>query len=125
MSDEIKKVKKQVEVNVVEMKIEVSEKFFDNMDKAKKQVADKRGFDMTYGEYIEEAMEDLVKMLDEYGAKIMEAHEIIQRQDQMLGLEQKELVEEEPVDPDGEPDKVPDELYAHIVADEDMRVMYQ
>ena len=94
------------------------------MEKAKKQVADKRGFDISYGEYIEEAMNDLVKMVGELQDKVIEASHIIQTQDEALG--QAEIVkDEEPKAPDGEPAEVPDELYAHIVADEDKRVMYQ
>lgn len=126
MSEEVKRVKKQVEVDVVELKIQLSAEFFDNMEKAKKQVADQRGFDISYGEYVEEAMNDLVKMVGELQDKVIEASQIIQKQDEALG--QAEIVQKEPEPGDkveGEPDKVPDELYAHIIKDEDKRTMYQ
>ncbi len=86
MADEFKRVKKQIEVDVVELNIELSAEFFDNMMKAKKQVADKRGYDITIGEYIEEAMNDLVKMVDDYSYKLQQASELIKKQDAMLLL---------------------------------------
>ena len=124
MSD-VKRVKKQVEVEVVELKIELSDEFFSNMEKAKKQVADQRGYDVSYGEYIEEAMNDLVKMVGELQDKVIEASQIIQKQDEELGqvevIKEPEPGEEVP----GEPGEVPPELYAHIIKDEDKRTMYQ
>ena len=125
MSEEVKRVKKVVEVDVVELKIDLSAEFFDNMEKAKKQVADKRGYDISYGKYIEEAMNDLVKMVSELQDKVVEASHIIQEQDKALG-QAEVVVEPEPGEKvEGEPSDVPDELYAHIVKDEDKRVMYQ
>lgn len=125
MSEEVKRKKKQVEVEVVELKIQLSAEFFDNMEKAKKQVADKRGYDITYGEYVEEAMNDLVKMVGELQDKVVEASQIIMKQDEALG--QVEIVKEpEPGEQlEGEPGEVPPELYAHIIKDEDKRTMYQ
>ena len=122
MSEEVKRVKKQVEVEVVELKIQVSDVFFNNMEKAKKQVADKRGYDVSYGEYLEEAMNDLVKMVGELSDQVVQASEIIQKQDAELtgpGAREEKPPEE------GEPGEVPDELYAHIIKDEDKRTMYQ
>lgn len=128
-NEEIVRKKKQVEVNVVEMKIEVSELFFNNMEKAKKQVADKRGYDITYGEYLEEALNDLVKMVDDYAYKIQEASEIIKRQDEMLNgpIEEEGIViEQKPIDPETEQEETepPVELYAHIEKDEAKEIMY-
>ena len=122
MSD-VKRKKKKVEVEVVELKIELSAEFFDNMDKAKKQVADHRGYDVTYGEYIEEAMNDLVKMVEDYSAKLIKASEVIKQQDTALAqpIEEPEPGEEV----EGAPGEVPAELYAHIIKDEDKRTMYQ
>ncbi len=53
------------EVEVVELKIQLSSEFFNNMDEAKKQVAEQRGYDVSYGEYIEEAINDLINMVEE------------------------------------------------------------
>lgn len=121
MSD-VKRKKKKVEVEVVELKIELSAEFFDNMDKAKKQVADARGYDVSYGEYIEEAMNDLVQMVEDYSTKLIQASEIIKQQDSQLPLAPEEESEPEPGEP--QPGEVPPELYAHIVKDEDKRIMY-
>ena len=77
---EVKRKKVKVEKEVVELTIQLSAEFFDNMDKAKKQVADNRGYDISYGEYIEEAMNDLVKMVGELQDKVIEASQIIQAQ---------------------------------------------
>ena len=121
MSNEVKRKTKKVEVEVVELKIELSAEFFDQMETAKKQVADQRGYDVTYGEYIEEAMNDLVKMVETYSEKLYQASEIIKKQDAELPLaepEPGEVVE-------GEPPEVPVELYAHIIKDEDKHTMYQ
>lgn len=125
MSEEVKRKKVQVEVNVVELKVQLSEEFFNNMEKAKKQVADKRGFDISYGEYIEEAMNDLVKMVGELQEKVVEASQIIMKQDEALGAAEV-IKEPEPGEEiEGEPGEVPPELYAHIIKDEDKRTMYQ
>jgi len=121
MSD-VKRKTKKVEVEVVELKIELSAEFFDNMDKAKKQVADARGYDVSYGEYIEEAMNDLVKMVEDYSTKLIQASEIIKQQDSQLPLAPEEEAEPEPGEP--QPGEVPPELYAHIVKDEDKMTMY-
>jgi hypothetical protein len=123
MSEEVQHKTVMVEKRVVELKVEVSEDFFKTMEKAKKEVADKRGYDVSFGEYIEEAMNDLVLMVDEYGAKLIEASKIIHEQDEALG----KLEVEEPVDPEtGEVEaEVPDELYAHIIEDTGREVMYQ
>ena len=122
MSEEVQHKTVMVEKRIVELKVEVSEDFFKTMEKAKKEVADKRGYDVSFGEYIEEAMNDLVLMVDEYGAKLIEASKIIHEQDEALG----KLEVEEPVDPEtGEVEaEVPDELYAHIIDDKDKHIMY-
>jgi uncharacterized protein YpbB len=132
MAEDVKRKKVKVEVEVVELKIQLSTEFFDNMEKAKKQVADQRGYDVSYGEYIQEAMEDLVKMVEEYSSKLVQASEIIKEQDNALGNPTPEEYEkikngEKPVDPStGEVEEdVPEELYAHIIKDEDKRTMYQ
>jgi gas vesicle protein len=66
-----RKVKKIVsEKEVVELTIELSAEFFDNMDKAKQEVAVQRGYDITYGEYMEEALNDLVKMVGQLSEEI-------------------------------------------------------
>jgi hypothetical protein len=116
--DSVKRKKKKVEVDVVELTIELSAEFFDNMEKAKKQVADQRGYDVSYGEYLEEALEDLVNMVEDYSNKLVEASNIIQHQDKQLG-------QPEEVEPEIEDGKAPDELYGHIIKDEDRYTMYQ
>lgn len=130
MSDEVERKKKQIEIDIVELKVEFDEEFFERMETAKKEVANKRGYDVSYGEYIQEAMDDLVKMVDEYGAKLIEASEIIRKQDAALGnptQEEFEAIEkgEDPIDPETKkPEDAPEELYAHIIKDESKEVMY-
>jgi len=129
MKEEVKRVKKQIEVDVVELSVELSAEFFDNLDKAKKQVADKRGYDVSYGEYVEEAMNDLVKMVEDYSYKLQQATELIKKQDAMLGEPPAYVTDvpsEEPRDPEtGEVEAdVPDELYAHIEEDSAKEIMY-
>ena len=133
MVEEVKRKKKQIEVEVVELKIELSEIFFDNMEKAKKQVADKRGYDISYGEYIEEAMNDLVKMVGDLQDKVVEASAIIKRQDEALGnpqsAEEFERIlesQKEPVDPESgeEEAEPPEDLYAHLKENEKNDPMY-
>ena len=119
-----------VEVESVELKIEISEDFFQTMETAKKSVEDKTGREYSYGEYVEAAMNDLVQMVEEVSNKLVEASGIIQKQDDALGnptQEEFEKIEKgEPVDPEsGEPEEVPPELYAHIIKDEDKHTMYQ
>ena len=66
-----RKVKKSiVKEEIVELKIQLSAEFFDNMDQAKLAVAEQRGYDITYGEYIQEAMEDLVKMVGQLSEEL-------------------------------------------------------
>lgn len=66
-----RKTKKVVtETEVVELTIELSAEFFDNLEMAKMQVAEQRGYDVTYGEYIEEAMNDLVKMVGQLSEEL-------------------------------------------------------
>lgn len=116
MSDEVKKVKKQVEVEVVELKIQLDEQFFANMEKAKKQVADQRGYDVSYGEYIQEAMNDLVQMVGELQDKVIEASQIIQKQDEALGAAEvvSGAVEDKDDDEPKTAEGVPSDLYAHL-----------
>jgi hypothetical protein len=64
MPEEPKVFTKTVEVEMVEMNIQVTKAFFDTMQKAKADVAQKRGFDITNGEYIEQAMDDMVYMIE-------------------------------------------------------------
>lgn len=115
MSD-VKRKKVKVEAEVVELKIQLSAEFFDRMDEAKKMVADKRGYDVSYGKYMEEAMDDLVKMVEEYSAQIVQASEIIKQQDDMLGNPSREDVEgEKPIDPKTKkPEEAPESMYGHL-----------
>jgi hypothetical protein len=70
MVDEVKVKKKQIEKEVVEVTVEMDKQFFDNMMKSKAEVAEKRGFDITIGEYIVEAMDDMVRMIDDLAKKV-------------------------------------------------------
>jgi hypothetical protein len=121
MSDEVVRKKKERVIidESVELKIELSAKFFDNMDKAKKQVAEQRGYDVSYGEYIEECLDDLVKMV-----RKME-EELIKR-DFVDGLPEVVDKSEEPVEVEEEPKEgeVPAHLYAHIEEDSAKEIMY-
>ncbi len=122
MVKEVKRKVKKVEVEVVELKVELPAEFFDNMDKAKAEVAKMRGYDISYGEYIVEAMEDLVKMVEDLSVKVTKAKDIIS------GL-QEVPKEEKPLEPEPGTEvsetEVPAELYAHIIKDEDKHTMYQ
>lgn len=130
MSEEIKKVKKMVEVESVEMTIEISEDFFKTVETAKKEVEDKTGKPFTYGEYVETAMVELVDMIELLQGKLVEASQIIQKQDEMLGSPEREDVEAfekaEPVDPEsGEVESEPPaDLYAHLKENEEGDPMY-
>ena len=69
-------------------------------------------------------MNDLVAMVGELSQQVQKASTIIQTQDAALGA--AEVVEPEPGEKvEGEPADVPDELYAHIIKDEDKHTMYQ
>jgi hypothetical protein len=70
MVDEVKVKKKQIEKEVVEVTVEMDKQFFDNMMKSKADVAEKRGYDVTIGEYIVEAMDDMVRMIDDLSKKV-------------------------------------------------------
>jgi len=66
-----RKTKKTVvKEEVVEMKIEISAKLFDHIETAKAAVAEQRGFDVTYGVYIEEVINDLMEMVNQLSEQI-------------------------------------------------------
>jgi len=119
---EVKRKKVKVEIDVVELKIQLDLAFFENMEKAKKQVADARGYDVSYGEYIQEAMEDLVKMVEDYSNKLIQASDIIKEQDNALGNpspEEYEKIKEKKEEEPKEEEPVPEELYAHLAENYD------
>ena len=123
MSEEVVRKKKERVVvdETVELKIEVSALFFDNMDKAKKKVAEARGFDVSYGEYLEEAMNDLVKMV-----RSME-DELVRRdyEDQLPEVKDNSIeIEQEVIEEDDEEKEAPAHLYAHIEEDSAKEIMY-
>lgn len=130
MDEKVERKKKKIEVDVVKLTIELPAEFFDNMDKAKKQVAAQRGYDVTYGEYITEAMNDLVKMVESYSVKLKQADDIIKSQDEAISAALKaegvEIVQEElPKDPEGQEETdAPADLYAHIEEDSAKEIMY-
>ena len=112
MSDEVNVKKKIVEEEIVEMKIEISKKLFEQIEAAKKDVAEKRGYDVTYGEYIEEAFDDFIVMIDQLGQKIQELSVALQYQQGVPQVVEREpepgeKVPEEPAEP------APEQMYAH------------
>lgn len=112
MSEEINVKKKVVEEEVVEMKITISKKLFDEIEHAKKDVAEQRGYDVTYGEYIEEAFEDFIVMIDRLSKTVQEMSAAQQYQQGMPQVVEREpepgeAVPEEPAEP------APEAMYAH------------
>lgn len=81
MTDEIKVIKKEIEA--IELKIELSKKFFEQVNKSKKEVAEKRGYDVSYGKYIEEAMDDMVKIIDQLSQRVQQLEAMLQYQGQI------------------------------------------
>jgi len=124
MSEEVNVKKKMVEEEVVEMKIEISKKLFDQIVAAKNDVAKKRGYDVTFGEYIEEAFDDFIVMIDQLGQKIQELSTALQYQQGLPQVVEKEpepgeKVPEEPAEP------APEQMYAHTDNEEIKDPMFQ
>jgi hypothetical protein len=106
MSEVVRETKK-IERKVVKLEIEMDEEWFEMMDKAKKQVAEQRGYDVSYGAYIQEAMDDMVHMIEEL-SKAVAAQ---QYQDGMPHVVEREpepgeVVPDEPAEP------APEDMYA-------------
>jgi hypothetical protein len=113
-----KKRERTVVEETVELKIELSAKFFDMMEKAKKDVAKRRGYDISYGKYIEEAMEDLVDMV-----KGLE-REVIKRDYENKLPSVVDKTKEDIVPPESN-EEAPEHLYGHIIEDGAKQIMYQ
>jgi len=110
MSEEVKRIKKQIvtEEEVVELKIELSGKFYDGLIEAKAKLAEARGFDITIGEYMEQSLEELVEMV-----KQMEDHILKSEYDKKL----PEVVDKndgKDLEAAAAEEEVPPELYAHL-----------
>ena len=58
----IKKVK-QVKVPMVVLEVEVTERFYEEMQAAKQSLKEKYDWDLSDGEYLERCMEDLIIMI--------------------------------------------------------------
>ena len=106
MSEVVRETKK-IEKRVVKLEIEMDEDWFEIMDKAKKQVAEQRGYDVSYGAYIQEAMDDMVQMIEKLSEFVAEQQykdgmpKVVEREP-----EPGEKVPEEPVEP------APEGMYA-------------
>ena len=110
--DEVKVKKKVVEHEVVELTIEMDKQFYDNMMEAKKKVAEQRGFDITTGEYIVEAMDDMVKMIDQLSKKVNELGTALQYQQGLPQVIERESEQElEPGTPVKD-EPAPEQMYA-------------
>lgn len=126
MSDEVKKITKSkvVEETVVELTIEISEKLFENIEKAKKEVADKRGYDVSYGEYIEEAFDDFLVMIDNLAKSNAELMKVVEYQNGLPQVVEREPEPGEKVE--GEPpEPAPENMYGHISKDGKGDPMFQ
>lgn len=56
---------KSVDKEMIKLKdIELSAEFFEMLEKSKKQIADKRGYDVSYGQYIEEMTYDFIYIIE-------------------------------------------------------------
>jgi translation initiation factor IF-3 len=111
MSD-VKRIKKQVvtEEEIVELKIQLSARFFDQMEKAKAAVAKERGYDVGYGEYLEECLDDLVTMVKQLEDHIVKT-DYQNQLPQVKDNNKNDGKDEEAAVKEGE---VPPELYGHL-----------
>ena len=62
---------KSVDQEMVKIEVEFTKKFFDLMTRSKDDVAETRGYDVEYGQYIEEAIADFLKIIDDQNLCIM------------------------------------------------------
>lgn len=56
----VEKMIKKIEVPMVKMEIEISEKFYNDIQKGKQELKEKYDWELTDGEYLERAVEDFV-----------------------------------------------------------------
>ncbi len=59
----VEKIIKKVEIPMVKLEIEISERFYEELQAGKKQLRDKYNWELSDGEYIEKSMEDFVIMI--------------------------------------------------------------
>ncbi|MDP3066106.1 MAG: hypothetical protein Q8N08_05135 [Methanobacteriaceae archaeon] len=69
----VKKIKKSVELEMVQIEIEITKDFFENMVGAKEKFTKETGYEMDYGEYIERVLADLIWMLQYQNKKLIDA----------------------------------------------------
>lgn len=112
MSEEVKRIKREeiVVKEVVEMKIEVSGKFYDQVMKAKAQVEEQTGRKFSNGEYIEEAMDDMVLMIRQLQEQIVALDAAARLPD----VQQNEASPEEKTHDERE---VHEQMYGHLSPD--------
>lgn len=110
MSEEVNVKKKIVETEVVELKIEISKELFDRIESAKKDVADKRGYDITYGQYVEEAFEDFITMIDRLAQSNEQLKAALEYQQGMPQVVERETEPQDPETKEAEP--APENFYA-------------
>ena len=115
MSEEVVRVKKErvVEEEEATLTITVSGKFMDDIERAKASVEKESGKDYTYGEYIEAAMNDLVKMVGSLQADLQTAMSYAGMLPEVKASEDDPLVKElEEVSDDEK-----DQMYGHLAPD--------
>jgi hypothetical protein len=85
---EPERVVEKIEVEKVKYKldIEITEKLMEVINKSKKEVEEKRGKEMGYGEYIEECIFDLIKMNDYLNRECYRLADEIEYLREQLGL---------------------------------------
>jgi len=54
---------KKIEVPMVKLEIEISEKFYNDIQKGKEELKEKHDWELTDGEYLERAVEDFVVII--------------------------------------------------------------
>jgi hypothetical protein len=82
----IEKFVKSEEVEMIRLKdVEFSKEFFDMLEKAKKEVAAKRGYDVDYGQYIEQMTLDFIFIIDSLSKGLDEAGKPAKIENPMFG----------------------------------------
>lgn len=74
----VKKITKSVEIEVVQLEIEVSKKFFDHIERSKAHVEEERKENMSYGQFLEQSYDDFLIIINQYATKIRAQNEEIE-----------------------------------------------
>jgi len=59
----VERTVKKIEVPMVKLEIEISEKFYNDIQKGKEELKEKHDWELTDGEYLERAVEDFVVII--------------------------------------------------------------